>query len=452
MNLTLTNSGTYTIVVHNSAFVYSSSYALSIQLTIGGGCNSKAISCGQTVANATTNNSEMDAYSYAGTAGGSLAVSLWLGLNPNPNFYHAMVADIYNPDGQFLTSVSDTEYYDVGCGGEVNLTLTNSGTYTIVVHNSAFVYTSSYALSIQSVIAGGCNGDSIFCGATINGQITQVSQMIGYELVANAGEHVIFSDGGFSGMVVDMYDPTGSNVFSIGASTSTNYIFADTGIYTVVVHAGNYIGTGSYGLTETVFGGCSALPTNSISPANEAVPIGNLATLTAVASGPTPLFYQWWFGTNLITDATNATFSIASVQTDELGLYEVYVNNPGGAVSNSARLQAIPTVTWANPAPIIYGASLTTNQLDATANVSGSFAYTPTNGSVLDAGTNTLSVIFTPTDNVNYVKVTNTVNLVVSPAPLSITSGLTANNKVYNGTTSATLSFNNVVLSGVVSR
>ena len=58
--------------------------------------------------------------------------------------------------------------------------------------------------------------------------------------------------------------------------------------------------------------------------------------------------------------------------------------------------QATPIMTWTNPAPMIYGAALTSNQLSATANVPGSFAYNLTNGTVLNAGTNTLSVILTP--------------------------------------------------------
>jgi type II secretory pathway component PulC len=438
VNLTLTNSGTYTILVHNYYYTYTSSYGLSVQSVTGGGCDSRGISCGQTLASATTNNSEMDAYSYTGSAGQVLSFALWSSLGAGEEQGDPMVADIYSPGGQLLTSAVANAYYLGGGayqgGGAVNLTLTNSGTYTILVHNVYYTYISSYAFSVQSVNSGGCNGDSIFCGETVNGQITQGSQIIGYELVANATEHVIFSDSGFSGMVVDMYDPTGSNVVSIGPSASTNYTFADTGIYTVVVHAGNYIGTGAYSLTETVFGGCATLPTVSFSPTNEAVLLGTTATLTPIASGPTPLFYQWWFGTNLISGATNSALSIANLQTNELGLYEVYVNNPGGAVSNTVRLQGIPIITWTNPGPIIYGASLTSNQLNATADVPGNFAYTPTNGTVLNAGTNTLSVIFTPTDTVNYVKVTNTASLVVSNAPLTITA--TNRSKIYGQTIS----------------
>ena len=86
----------------------------------------------------------------------------------------------------------------------------------------------------------------------------------------------------------------------------------------------------------------------------------------------------------------------------------------------SARASAV--ITWTSPAPLTYGAALTAEQLNATANVPGSFAYTPTNGAVLDAGTNTLSVIFTPTDTVDYNSVTGTVRLIVSPAPLVVTA------------------------------
>jgi endonuclease YncB( thermonuclease family) len=76
--------------------------------------------------------------------------------------------------------------------------------------------------------------------------------------------------------------------------------------------------------------------------------------------------------------------------------------------------------------------------------------YNPTNGTVLNTGTNTLSVLFTPTDTVDYSTVTNTVSLIISPAVLTVASGITANSKVYDGTTTATLSFNNVALVGVV--
>ncbi len=113
--------------------------------------------------------------------------------------------------------------------------------------------------------------------------------------------------------------------------------------------------------------------------------------------------------------------------------------------------QAIPAITWTNPVPVIYGTVLGPAQLAATSDVPGSFAYTPTNGTVLDIGTNSLSVLFTPADTVDYSTANDTANLIVSPALLTIASGIAANNKIFDGTAVATLSISNVSFSGIIS-
>ena len=80
----------------------------------------------------------------------------------------------------------------------------------------------------------------------------------------------------------------------------------------------------------------------------------------------------------------------------------------------------VPSVTWANPAPITYGVALSSNQLNAAANTYGSFAYNPPTGTVTSAGTNMLSVVFTPGDTVDYSSVTDSVSLVTLAAPLTV--------------------------------
>ena len=167
----------------------------------------------------------------------------------------------------------------------------------------------------------------------------------------------------------------------------------------------------------------------------------------ATNSGP---WTEWRAGT------TNTCVTFTALYGGNYGFYSVAYDGAGNTQAAPASAQAstfvrLTTVTWTNPAPIIYGTPLGSTQLNATANVAGNFAYTPTNGSILSAGTNTLSVIFTPTDTVDYNSATNMVSLVVSPAPLTIASGLTANSKFYDRTTNATLSSNNVAFSGVVS-
>ncbi len=69
-----------------------------------------------------------------------------------------------------------------------------------------------------------------------------------------------------------------------------------------------------------------------------------------------------------------------------------------------------PQITWASPAGITAGTALGPAQLDATANVPGTFVYTPAVGTVLSPGQGqALSVTFTPTDTTDYTSTTGSV-------------------------------------------
>jgi hypothetical protein len=79
-------------------------------------------------------------------------------------------------------------------------------------------------------------------------------------------------------------------------------------------------------------------------------------------------------------------------------------------------LKATPVITWAKPASIVYGTLLGAAQLNATADVAGSFVYTPPAGTQLDAGTQTLATHFTPGDTHNYNDASASVTIDVAKA------------------------------------
>ncbi len=56
-----------------------------------------------------------------------------------------------------------------------------------------------------------------------------------------------------------------------------------------------------------------------------------------------------------------------------------------------AIVRATPTITWPAPKPIRYGDALSAAHLNASASVAGTFQYSPGLGSVLPAGTQTLT-------------------------------------------------------------
>jgi hypothetical protein len=79
--------------------------------------------------------------------------------------------------------------------------------------------------------------------------------------------------------------------------------------------------------------------------------------------------------------------------------------------------KATPVLTWTAPSAITYGTALSATQLNATANLSGgTFGYTPSAGTVLTAGSQTLSVLYTPADTGDYTTATASVPLMVGQA------------------------------------
>lgn len=106
---------------------------------------------------------------------------------------------------------------------------------------------------------------------------------------------------------------------------------------------------------------------------------------------------------------SNSTSMIAPVFTSGLltaGAHTIVVKVVSGnvAIDRFVVGPATPTISWATPVDLTYGTALDGTELDAFANVAGSFAYSPTAGTVLHAGQNQLlSATFTPTDSANYV-------------------------------------------------
>ena len=182
--------------------------------------------------------------------------------------------------------------------------------------------------------------------------------------------------------------------------------------------------------------------------------VGGAAVLKAVAhlsDGTTQdvtAGTQWTLSnTALATLSSNAlTAKVAGVLTVQAAYVEATPagNSPAAATVTPQTLNGstqititaagtsnVPTITWNAPAAISYGTALSSTQLNATANVPGTFVYTPAAGTVLKAGKQTLSAIFTPTDSKTYSAATASVQLTVNqatpvitwPAPAAIAVG-----------------------------
>ena len=205
------------------------------------------------------------------------------------------------------------------------------------------------------------------------------------------------------------------------------------------------------GLT-IVLAGCGnpssqTLDSLAVTATPASIPVGGASVLKAVAhlsDGTTQdvtAGTQWTLSNGTLATLGNGTLTAKAEGT--VTVQAAYVeatpagSSPAAATASPQNLSAsaqvtiiaagassatnIPTITWNAPAAITYGTPLSSTQLNATANVPGSFAYTPAAGTTLKAGKQTLSATFTPTNTKTYSAATASVQLTVNQAAPTIT-------------------------------
>jgi hypothetical protein len=81
-------------------------------------------------------------------------------------------------------------------------------------------------------------------------------------------------------------------------------------------------------------------------PSDQSVALGSSVDFSVSASGSAPLSYQWFFNTNAVAGATNASYTIPSVQYTNEGFYYVQIANSNGAVNSRSALLTIKANTF----------------------------------------------------------------------------------------------------------
>ena len=175
-------------------------------------------------------------------------------------------------------------------------------------------------------------------------------------------------------------------------------------------------------------------------PTPEPITYGTqLSALQLCAVSSVPGTFQYNPGLGAVLAAGEHKLSVVFTPADTLG----YSKSQAAASLTVAK--AAPAITWPTPDPIIYGAAISTAQLNATATVPGSFSYEHSVGEILEPGVHELSVTFTPIDTLNYTTVRAVVTLTVTeklptlitwPAPAAISYGTALSATQLNATAS----------------
>jgi hypothetical protein len=143
---------------------------------------------------------------------------------------------------------------------------------------------------------------------------------------------------------------TSSGVYTSWGFSYNSCTLSNTGTYKVKVS--NSAGSvWSDDATLTV-GSSTVPPAITTQPSSQTVNSGTTASFSVVATGGTPLSYQWLKNGSPVSGATASTFSISNVQGSDAGDYTVTVSNDGGS---STSLPATLTVNVIATAPSITG-------------------------------------------------------------------------------------------------
>jgi len=331
--------------------------------------------------------------------------------------------------GVISTVAGNGAYADSGDGGPatsagvqepVALALDGSGNLFIAEQNGRIRRVDAKTATIATVTGNGDMGYSGDNGPAIDAEISAptialdqagnlyITSQPGAVRIVSAGTGIVtpvagtgfpgFSGDGGSATVAELNEPAGVVVDKAG-----NLFIADAN---------------NYRIRKVIFPPAATLPVFSLASGK----YGGTQTVAITDATAGSVLYYTTDGTAPTTNSPvySGPLSVSSSETlSAMAVAPGLVYSPVATASYT--ILAIPVITWTAPVAITYGQPLTSAQLDATSSAPGTFVYTPTAGTVLTAGTQTLSVTFTPTDQATYIAMSGAVQIMVNKATPTIT-------------------------------
>jgi Quinohemoprotein amine dehydrogenase, alpha subunit domain III len=330
-----------------------------------------------------------------------------------------------------LTNFTAATTFDFGAGVGVNsvtpLSATNA-TVNVSISPVAARTTRNVSATTNGVTATGTNLFTVSSGPAYISAVSPAQGQLG-----QVGLQVTIS--GFA-----THFTAGTPTVSLGSGVTVTQIIvdSDTQLRATVnidplapVQANNVVVT-TLGEVATLVGGFTVQRpfVSSVSPTSayqeQTLDVVVTGVNTHFTNGVTTASFGAGVSINqvTVTSATQATVNITVQLSAVPGARTVTMTTGLESASGTALFTVLaketPVITWPTPADIVYGTPLGAAQLNAQANVPGTFVYTPAAGTVLPAGqAQPLSVAFTPDNTIRYFNVNATVFINVAKAPQS---------------------------------
>jgi hypothetical protein len=285
----------------------------------------------------------------------------------------------YSGDGGWATNAEFNNPFSVAVDGLGNLFIVDSnnervrkvdtnGIITTVAGNGLYGYSGDAGAATNAWLANptGVAVDglgNVFIADNGNARIRKVDLNGVITTVAGNGTNG-FSGDGVEAINAELYGPTGVAVDSLGilfiADSNNRRIRKVTlpEAPTLAInnaganHTGNYqvVVTSPFGSVTSSVAVLTVLlpPFITQAPTNQAALIGSSASFYILATGTSPLRYQWYFDGTALTGQTNSALELASVGLGDAGAYQVVVTNLYGSATSSVASLAVgyaPAIT-----------------------------------------------------------------------------------------------------------
>ena len=249
----LNATGTWTIVVEDASDDTAGSYALSLlnitsgPHTTGSDPDGSAIVSGSIYSGTFNQGVDMDAYTFAATAGDRIVM---LDL-PNPVASHNTQMAVYPPGG--VANVLNT-------GNDRNeIVAAQTGTYTLVLHDNGFDHTGSYTVAIMNITSGphtsggDADGAAIVSAQVTGGTTSAVGDIDVFTFSGLAGDRVLIDGVATGGAGYNarmfLYGPAGAAALSSTFGDLLDVQLNATGAWSILIEDAENDTGGTYALS-----------------------------------------------------------------------------------------------------------------------------------------------------------------------------------------------------------
>jgi hypothetical protein len=172
-----------------------------------------------------------------------------------------------------------------------------------------------------------------------------------------------------------------SGALTISQSPTNNFILP-LGTNAVVISVADASGNTAFS-TNTIVVQDGAPPQILSQPQSQTNLVGTAANFSATAIACTPLAFQWFLNSSALSDQTNSSLTLGSVNLTNAGNYSVTITASGGSTNSE-----IATLTVFDPAPVIAGVAA-----NADGSITVKLAGAPGSTYVLEATTNLAPIV-----------------------------------------------------------